>query len=74
MLKARKHFFKFSLLQEAITLPQSGNVFQFDSTIELFCYRGDICVTSMTRFKMEITTHHQFDETYEYYFLEHTFR
>ena len=62
------------MLQQAITLPQSGNVFQFDSTIELFCYGRDIRVTDVTGFKTEITTQHQFDETYEHYFLEHTFK
>ena len=38
-------------------------IFQFDSIIELFCYGCDICISDMTRFKIEITTQHQFDET-----------
>ena len=38
-------------------------IFQFDSIIELFCYGCDICISDMARFKTEITTQHQFDET-----------
>ena len=73
LLNISTYFLEFSLQQQAITLPQSG-VFQFDSTDELFCYRRDICIMDVTRFETQVTTQHQIDETYEYYFLEHAFR
>ena len=55
----------FSFFHQEITLFQSDNmIFQFAATIELFCYGHGICVTDITRFKSEITTQHQFDQTY----------